>query len=297
MQETVHEVVVPSEREQVYFVFHDTVASDNIPPHWHRSIEINCMLSWPPSDVFSGGRQYRMQTGRLWMANPEDTHYVHTLANDPPRRAVSIFYPLHYVRGLYPDIDRGRFEINDIDALTDEQRSIIRDDLFPLFARAADLMEQASDPLRYIELATIQLEVLHTLIRHFFVPNRLGTLDAELENVERVHAIVDYVEAHYTEDVRLEDLCEVCHLSRGYMARFVKAHLGHTVGGYVGLVRAEHARSDLVSGRGNQSEVAALNGYSGLRTMNRQFEEYFGKTAKELLADMSNNERPYAHKG
>jgi transcriptional regulator GlxA family with amidase domain len=69
------------------------------------------------------------------------------------------------------------------------------------------------------------------------------------------------------------------------MARFVKAHLGRTAGDYVGLVRAEHARADLVSGRGNQSEVAALNGYSGLRTMNRQLKEYFGKSARELVAE------------
>ncbi|MCH3942311.1 MAG: AraC family transcriptional regulator [Atopobiaceae bacterium] len=285
MKETVHEAVVPTERQQVHLVFHDSMTPESFSPHWHRAIEVDCMLRWAPTDIFVDGKTYRMETGRIWCANSEAPHTIHTLSTEPRRRAVSIMYPLHYVRGLFPDIDEGRIEMNDLDALTQAQRDAIANDLFPRFERAGTLMEQGSDPLRFIELGSIQLEVLHTLLESFFVKSDAGRLDSDVERIERVHAIVDYVEQHYAEDVRLEDLCEVCHLSRGYMARFVKAHLGRTAGDYVGLVRAEHARADLVSGRGNQSEVAALNGYSGLRTMNRQLKEYFGKSARELVAE------------
>ncbi|WP_164505451.1 AraC family transcriptional regulator [Actinobaculum sp. 313] len=291
MEETAtHEVVIPTDRLSVRLVLHTGITPESFQPHWHSSFEINCMLRWPESEVLVGGRTWRMHTGRIWLANSQQIHGERTLHNDPLRRAVTILYPYPYLRRVFPAIDAGRFELNDVEELTAEQLSAYHQQLYPRFAKLAELLARDAEPAptHYLQLSLLPLEILNILAQSFFIADveRPRTLAAE--PIVRTHRIVDYVEEHYATKIRLEDLADYCHLSRGYMARFIKEHLGYTLSEYVAMVRAEHARQDLLVRRGTQSEVAALNGYSGLRTMNRQLQKIFGRTAKEILADAGN---------
>lgn len=282
-----HEVVVPTERLSVRLVLHTGMSPESFAPHWHSSFEINCMLRWPESEVSCGKRSWRMQTGRIWLANSQEVHSEHTLRNDPLRRATSIIYPYPYLMRIFPAIEHGHFELNDIDQLDSSQLAAYYGMLYPRFARLAQLLGEAEEGglTRYIELASLPLDVLRILAEHFFVDDEASGHAPNEEYVERTHRIVDYVEANYASDIKLEDIADLCHLSRGYTARIVKESLGSTLGEYVAQVRATHARDDLLAHRGNQTEVAALNGYSGTRTMNRQLKQVFGRSAKELLQE------------
>ncbi|MBE6485167.1 MAG: helix-turn-helix transcriptional regulator [Actinomycetaceae bacterium] len=286
----VHEVVIPTDRLNVRLVLHTGMTPESFQPHWHSSFEINCMLRWPESEVLVGGRSWRMRTGRIWLANSQQIHGERTLRNDPLRRAVTILYPYPYLRRVFPAIDEGRFELNDVEGLTAEQLSAYHHMLYPRFVKLAELLGKEADraPTHYLELSLLPLEILNILAEAFFIADVGKPRTLAEEPVIRTHRIVDYVEEHYATDIKLEDLADYCHLSRGYMARFIKEHLGYTLSEYVAMVRAEHARQDLLAQRGTQSEVAALNGYSGLRTMNRQLQKIFGRTAKEILADAGN---------
>lgn len=282
-----HEVIVPSDRLSVRLVLHTSETPDSVLPHWHSSFEINCMLRWPESDVVVGNRSWRMQTGRIWLANSQEIHHEHPLVGDLNRLAVSVIYPYAYLRRIFPAIDEGRFELNDFESLSPSQVAVYYGKLTPRFARLSELLRGDDSPTRYIELSSIPLQLLQLLAESFFVPDAPAGHSRDHEAVERMHVIADYIGQNYTSDIHLEDIANLCHISRGFTARFMRERFGYSLGEYLGLVRAEHARQDLLARKGTQTQIAQLNGFSGIRSMNRQLELHYGQTAAQIVRDSS----------
>lgn len=88
-----------------------------------------------------------------------------------------------------------------------------------------------------------------------------------------------YIHEHYTEVIGLDELAEVCHLSKSYMARFFKRYMDATVGEYINTVRAHKAKEDLLETSLSFTSIAIKNGFSGLRSMNRALEKEFSQNA------------------
>lgn len=99
-----HEVIVPTDRLPVRLVLHTPQTPDSFAPHWHSSVEVNCMLRWPESDVVVGRGSWRMRTGRIWLVNSQEVHHEYVLLSDLNRLAVSIIYPYPYLRQVFPAI-------------------------------------------------------------------------------------------------------------------------------------------------------------------------------------------------
>ena len=106
--------------------------------------------------------------------------------------------------------------------------------------------------------------------------------DNRLQIAERIKEIDSFLQKNYQETIGLEELAEHCHLSRSYMARFFKAHLGVTLGQYLATIRAQKARDSLIETKDCLTDIALKHGFSGLRSMNRALETNFGKTARQL---------------
>ncbi|SES23531.1 helix-turn-helix transcriptional regulator [Streptococcus gallolyticus] len=90
------------------------------------------------------------------------------------------------------------------------------------------------------------------------------------------------MQQHYQDDIHLEDLAEYCHLSRSYMARFFKTHLGVTLGEYLRNIRAQRARDSLIETKESFTSIALEHGFSGLGSMNRALEDSFGQNARQI---------------
>lgn len=99
--------------------------------------------------------------------------------------------------------------------------------------------------------------------------------DNRLQVAERIKEIDEYLQQYYQDDIRLEDLAAYCHLSRSYMARFFKKHLGVTLGEYLRNIRAQRARDSLIETNDSFTSIALEHGFSGLRSMNRALESKF----------------------
>ena len=62
----------------------------------------------------------------------------------------------------------------------------------------------------------------------------------------RVHAVMDYIEAHLGEELSVEQLAEVAHFSPFHFHRIFGAMTGETLGGFIARVRIERAATRLV---------------------------------------------------
>ena len=100
--------------------------------------------------------------------------------------------------------------------------------------------------------------------------------------IERVNAVIDYIEAHITEELTLEKLAEVAHFSPYHFHRVFGAFTGETVGGFVARVRVERAATLLIGHpRKSVTEVGVDSGFRNPSSFARAFRDAFGMSATE----------------
>lgn len=88
--------------------------------------------------------------------------------------------------------------------------------------------------------------------------------------------ITDYIETHYSDNLRLEDLALKFHFSQPAMSRFFKTYLGFTFSEYYNNIRLEKAVDQLLSTSDPVTEIACQNGFSDTRAMSALFKKKFG---------------------
>ncbi len=93
----------------------------------------------------------------------------------------------------------------------------------------------------------------------------------------------DYVHAHLSEEITLEALAALVHLSPYHFARKFKAATGLPPYQYVLHCRVEQAKTLLVAGKHSISEVAQAVGFASQSHLTRHIKHAFGVTPGALL--------------
>ena len=102
------------------------------------------------------------------------------------------------------------------------------------------------------------------------------------EYVARINRVMDYIENHLTEDLRLETLAEVACFSAFHFHRIFAAMTGETLNRYIRRLRLESAATQLLASPDKSVTAVALDsGFSGSASFARAFKEQFGISASQ----------------
>ncbi|HEF4731313.1 helix-turn-helix domain-containing protein [Burkholderia multivorans] len=121
----------------------------------------------------------------------------------------------------------------------------------------ADLAEAGGEPL-----ATAQAYERH---------DGRAASDADAPEAERLDRVLDAIDRHFHEPLRIGALAAVAHLSERTLQRMFVRHLGESVGRYVQRLRIAHACRHLVATDWPIATVAARCGIPNPANFNRQF--------------------------
>jgi two-component system response regulator YesN len=116
-----------------------------------------------------------------------------------------------------------------------------------------------------------------TLVRMLEV--RLMELLARIDSDRRdpvIKQLIDFIDRHYSENLKLETLAELFHYNSGYLGRLFKNATGDTFRTYLDKVRIESAKLLLESGL-KVHQVASRVGISNVNYFNVKFKKYTGK--------------------
>lgn len=97
----------------------------------------------------------------------------------------------------------------------------------------------------------------------------------------RIDRVLEYVHAHYREDIRVETLARIAALSPTAFHRMFLRHTRQTLVTYVKRLRIGAACASLISDDLPIALVAEASGYRSLANFNRQFRELRGQTPRE----------------
>lgn len=99
---------------------------------------------------------------------------------------------------------------------------------------------------------------------------------------ERLTRLIDYVEEHYAERIKLSDFALEEGVSMNYLSHFVKTSLNQSFQNYVNLVRFHAACKLIATKKYRMTEVYRLTGFSDYKYFSSTFKARCGLTPEEF---------------
>lgn len=99
---------------------------------------------------------------------------------------------------------------------------------------------------------------------------------------QRIDAVCQYLNEHYTESIRQPDVSKLAHLSPAAFSRFFKRTTGKTFGQYITELRVGRACSLLIDTDLAVTQVCMQSGFNNLSNFNRKFLELKTMTPRQF---------------
>jgi AraC family transcriptional regulator len=111
------------------------------------------------------------------------------------------------------------------------------------------------------------------------------------EYVARINRVIDYIDKHIDEELRLEVLANVANFSRFHFHRIFGAMVGETLNQFIQRVRVERAAMQLVSfPKKSITDIAFDCGFSGSASFARAFRENFKMSPSQWRLEKSSRD-------
>jgi len=99
--------------------------------------------------------------------------------------------------------------------------------------------------------------------------------------IERLQRVLNYLEEHWREPIRLDDVAKVAALHPQSLSRFFRQNLGRTFQEYLIRLRLSQAVRELLETDHSVTEIAFSCGYRNLANFNRHFRSRYGQAPRE----------------
>lgn len=102
------------------------------------------------------------------------------------------------------------------------------------------------------------------------------------EYIARINRVIDYIERHLSEDIKLDTIAQIACFSPFHFHRIFSALTNETVSAFIQRIRIERAARQLLNDKDvSISEIAGNCGFGSAAHFSRTFRRYFGMTAQE----------------
>lgn len=254
--------------------------------HFHNLVELGICREGTGEMVLNG----RIAPFRPGMISVIPKNYPHTTTSTPGTLGFweyLFFDPAMVLRKVYAGEELKIRRLMGI---------ISRDVIYGEIAKYASLTRIANeimDEMRvrddyYIEkvhalLAALIFEIIRILDR--------GEEQVEIRgNMGTIRGALDYVDQHYAESIRIEDLAKACNISETHFRRLFSEHFKISPIEYLNMVRVLRACDLMKTSDDSMASVALKSGFSTVSTFDRNFKAVIGVTPYQWKKDPKNYE-------
>lgn len=145
----------------------------------------------------------------------------------------------------------------------------------------------SSDSLfRDIRMASLLLEITYLLYEEFSHSVTEGSFSRREKNRQRLLAVMAYTEAHYRENIALNDAAATLHMHPNSFCRFFKENTGMTYLNYLNEYRLSKVYEDLVTTDVALHEILEKHGFTNYKLFRHMFAERFHTTPGRMREEL-----------
>ncbi len=250
--------------------------------HWHEEAEFtlvregSCLYQIQLED-------YTVRAGDLVFLPPAILHAI-TVPKERMRSDTYVFH-MHFLGADSRDICSIRYLI-----------PLMKQELIPpfLISKGHPAYEEALNLFHEIDGAWREqspgfelvirarlLSLLAVLLPHCRESTQLSEL--RTEHSQKIKAALEYIAAHYAEDLSIADVATACYFSEYHFMRFFKRCTGISCGDYIKSLRLEKAAEHFAAGEQAILDVALSVGFHNLSYFYRAFRKKYGMTPKQFI--------------
>ncbi len=250
------------------------------PLHWHEHIElIYIVQGW--LDVETEKKKIRYEAGDVAVINPGHLHEGDHFA--PDTKLYCLMVDMNLFRSRFVETSEEEF----INPLTEGKilfRSKISGDrsLNTLIETCHAIYSGEEEAFQF-RLKAIIFELVYKLF-HDYVESNEAAPQKQFVSItrERVNVILKYVDEHYTEKIKLEDLVDVVHINKYYICKIFQQCTGKTLLNHVNALRVQKAIDLLVNTNDSVTNIAFAVGFTDINYFSRTFKIVTGASPSEV---------------
>lgn len=161
--------------------------------------------------------------------------------------------------------------------------------LYELIGMVIDEMSRKNSNHRAV-VRSIMNAVAIMLTRITIAENRKHTPAIKL--MTYINPALRYIETHYAEDLRIDDLAEKCNISAPHFRRLFRRVFEMSPLEYIENCRIEHACELLYDCNYSVTEIGAMTGFPSASSFDRQFFKRYGVSPSQWRKKFKNEENP-----
>ncbi len=125
-------------------------------------------------------------------------------------------------------------------------------------------------------LHSLLVQLLIILGRNFTSNQSKTSLTGYRAYAEPLNRCLDYIQTHFTENIKLDDVVKLSMTSRTNFCKYFKMLTNTTFNEYINHLRINYAKEQLQYSQFSMTEIAVLCGFSDASSFSRKFKEVTG---------------------
>lgn len=249
----------------------------NVPIHWHNDLEINLIREGEAVfQVYQ--KSYRVRTGEGFLLNRNVPHSCSSPGNEHVRYSTILVRPDFLYGDFGSDVERKCFQpflqnsaipCIYLTGFDENEKEILQ---------KLNQVEEAFDRKRFcyeLKIKGLLCEAF-AMILYGHRQELTKFVPANLQELERLEKMLNYLNMHFTEVISLQDLADQVHLSREVCCRLFKKMTGKTITGYLEEYRVNKSFSLVQSGQYSMTQITEMVGFSNPSRFASAFRKRFG---------------------
>ena len=249
----------------------------NVPIHWHNDLEINLIREGEAVfQVYQ--KSYRVRTGEGFLLNRNVPHSCSSPGNEHVRYSTILVRPDFLYGDFGSDVERKCFQPFLQNSAIPCIYLTVFDENGKEILQKLNQVEEAFDRKRFcyeLKIKGLLCEAF-AMILYGHRQELTKFVPANLQELERLEKMLNYLNMHFTEVISLQDLADQVHLSREVCCRLFKKMTGKTITGYLEEYRVNKSFSLVQSGQYSMTQITEMVGFSNPSRFASAFRKRFG---------------------
>lgn len=256
-----------------------------IAAHWHYFMEFIYMIKGT-AIITCNNEEYVLEPGDLMLFHPQTVHSIFTASYEALKYAVLKF-----------DINNINISSTYTPKLSSIFRSAVADPCAPAFFPAEviknlslnDLFNSAIEELVTKDygydikfqssVASLLIGILRIWRRNGFHTDNIALISDDMDSL---YTILQYIDKHCHESIKVEFLAEKCHMSYSYFAKKFHDLYGQSCKDYIEFIRLSKVKDLLLFTNFDLNYISQETGFSDCSHLIRSFKKKTGITPKQF---------------